>query len=77
MVVLSNEEILMLYNEKVIDFNNQKVKRLEETRLSQTRARFNAIAYTRCFISLYTVATGKRISRYCNIILKLVYASSI
>ncbi|MBA0570831.1 hypothetical protein Golob_004437, partial [Gossypium lobatum] len=87
MVVLSNEEILMLYNEvivvtnsylpkallssgqilyltkKVIDFNNQKVKRLEETRLSQTRARFNAIAYTRCFISLYTVAKGKRISR--------------
>ncbi|MFQ6645221.1 hypothetical protein Gotur_019469, partial [Gossypium turneri] len=47
----------------VIDINNQKVKRLEETRLSQTRARFNAIAYTRCFISLYTVAKGKRISR--------------
>ncbi|TYI05949.1 hypothetical protein ES332_A10G124900v1, partial [Gossypium tomentosum] len=86
-VVLSNGEILMLYNEvivvtnsylpkallssgqilyltkKVIDFNNQKVKRVEETRLSQTRARFNAIAYTRCFISLYNVAKGERISR--------------
>ncbi|KAK8276184.1 hypothetical protein V6Z12_D10G183800 [Gossypium hirsutum] len=46
----------------VIDFINQKVKHLEETRLSQNRARFDAIAYTRCFISLYTVAKAKRIS---------------
>ncbi|TYG98538.1 hypothetical protein ES288_A10G125100v1 [Gossypium darwinii] len=60
--LLSSGQILYL-TKKVIDFNNQKVKRLEETRLSQTRARFNAIAYTRCFISLYNVAKGERISR--------------
>ncbi|KAG4126539.1 hypothetical protein ERO13_D10G162500v2 [Gossypium hirsutum] len=60
--LLSSGQILYL-TKKVIDFINQKVKHLEETRLSQNRARFDAIAYTRCFISLYTVAKAKRISR--------------
>ncbi|MBA0696569.1 hypothetical protein Goari_003111, partial [Gossypium aridum] len=46
MVVLSNGDTLMLYNNGVIVCCNQKRKHLRRTKLIQTRSCFNTIAYT-------------------------------
>ncbi|MBA0813224.1 hypothetical protein Gohar_027095 [Gossypium harknessii] len=53
MVVLSNGDILMLYNNGVIVCCDQKRKHLRQTKLIQTCSCFNTITYTRAlFLSI-------------------------
>lgn len=56
---LGDGEILMMYNDRVVDSYNQETKSFQKTKIIQIRSNF--VEYSPCFVSLHDVLKGEEV----------------
>lgn len=59
LMFLGDGEILMMYNDRVVDSYNQETKRFQKTKIIQIRSNF--VEYSPCFVSLHDVLKGEEV----------------
>ncbi|KAK9946605.1 hypothetical protein M0R45_012061 [Rubus argutus] len=59
LMFLGDGEILMMYNDRVVDSYNQETKSFQKTKIIQIRSNF--VEYSPCFVSLHDVLKGEEV----------------